>query len=174
MLLGVLLTMALMGVVLMAAAEVTATARQREREQELLFVGEQYRQAIERYWWAAPPGTPRTLPAGVEQLLHDDRYPQPVQHLRRAYADPFQAAGLGEGWVWVRRDGRLAGLHSSAPVPTLKRAHFTPRLAAFTMASEVSQWVFQFTPPVPAATLRPPGGTAPPPPQRAAPPPRTP
>ncbi|MBL8324628.1 MAG: type II secretion system protein [Rubrivivax sp.] len=142
-LLALLLVMALMGLALMSTVEVSATAGQREREQELLFVGDQYRQAIERYYWAAPPGRPRTLPAGVAQLLLDDRYPQPVQHLRRAYEDPF---GEPE-WGLVRIGGRLAGVRSVAAVAPIKRANFPERYAAFAEASEVSQWIFLFKPP---------------------------
>lgn len=148
-LLALLLAMGLMGLALMAAIEVGATARQREREQELLFAGEQYRQAIERYYWSAPPGTPRTLPRSVAQLLLDDRYPQPVQHLRRAYPDPF---GEPE-WGLVHIGGRLAGVRSLANVEPMKRARFPERYAGFAAAADVSQWVFLFKPPaaVPAA-----------------------
>lgn len=142
-LLALLLAMGMMGLALMAAVEVGATARQREREQELLFAGDQYRQAIERYYWSAPPGTPRLLPRSVSQLLLDDRYPQPVQHLRRPYPDPF---GEPE-WGFVRIGGRLAGVHSLASVEPLKRARFPERYAGFAAAADVSQWVFLFTPP---------------------------
>lgn len=145
-LLALLLAIALMGVALLATVEVSATARQREREQALLFAGDQYRQAIERYYWAAPPGTPRLLPHSVSQLLDDDRYPQPVQHLRREYPDPFGEAEWGQ----VRIGGRLAGVRSTAMAQTLKRAGFPQRYAAFAAAEDVSQWVFLFKPPVAA------------------------
>jgi len=145
-LLALLLAMGFMGLALMKAVEVGATARQREREQELLFAGDQYRQAIERYYWAAPPGTPRLLPTSISQLLLDDRYPQPVQHLRRAYPDPF---GEPE-WGLVRIGGRLAGVRSVANVEPMKRAHFPERYASFAEAGDVSQWVFLFKPPAPS------------------------
>ncbi len=143
-LLALLITLALSGVALLAASEVTATAGQRLREQELLFIGDQYRMAIERYYHAAPPGSPRMLPTSVDQLLLDDRYPQPVQHLRRAYADPFG----GGDWVWIRIGDKLAGLHSAAHVVPLKRANFGDRYGSFALASDVSQWIFVFKPPL--------------------------
>lgn len=152
-LLALLLAMGMMGLALVAAIEVGATARQREREQELLFAGDQYRQAIERYYWSAPPGTHRILPAGIEQLLLDDRYPQPLQHLRRAYADPF---GEPE-WGHVRIGGRLAGVRSVSNVAPLKRANFPERYAGFAEAGDVSQWIFLFKPPAPSTQVsRPP------------------
>lgn len=146
-LLALLVALALMAAALLAAAEVAATARQRATEDELLFVGDQYRRAIERYWYAAPPGQPRQLPQRVEQLLLDDRYPQPVQHLRRAYADPF-----GGEWTWMRVGDRLAGVHSAARVAPLRQARFRPRDGGFAGAADVSQWVFLFVPPAPTAT----------------------
>lgn len=145
-LLTLLIALALMGLALLAASENTATAGQRSREQELLFVGDQYRQAIERFYFAAPPGTPRLLPSSVEQLLLDDRYPQPVQHLRRAYPDPF----TGEPLMWVRQGERLMGVHSAARAAPLMRANFKPPYGSFSAATELSQWVFVFRPPAPA------------------------
>jgi type II secretory pathway pseudopilin PulG len=156
-LLALLIALSLLGVALLAGAQVTATLRQRAHEQELLFVGDQYRRAIERYYYAAPPGSPRLLPQNVEQLLLDDRYPQPVQHLRRAYADPF-----GADWTWVRIGDRLAGVHSSSHVVPLKRSRFKSRDTGFAAAGDVSQWVFVFTPPLPAAA---PGAPRPPAPR---------
>lgn len=147
-LLTLLVAMALMGLALLAASENAATSRQRGREQELLFVGDQYRQAIERFYFAAPPGTPRLLPVSVEQLLLDDRYPQPVQHLRRVYLDPF----TGEPLLWVRQGDRLMGVHSAARVAPLMRANFRAPYGGFSAASDVSQWVFIFKPPAPAAS----------------------
>ena len=43
---GILLAMALFGVALAATGDVWRTAAQREREQELLFVGSQFRSAF--------------------------------------------------------------------------------------------------------------------------------
>ena len=64
-LLVLLLALALGGIALMAAVDVASIARQRAREQELLFVGDQYRQAIRRYYYAAPNGAKKVLPASL-------------------------------------------------------------------------------------------------------------
>ena len=55
-LLAMRLALAILGVFMMAAADVWQVTRQRERERELLFVGHQYRNAIRSYLLAAPPG----------------------------------------------------------------------------------------------------------------------
>ncbi len=47
---GVLVLVVLIGLMLAAAGEVASQQAQREREAELLFVGHQYRDAIERYF----------------------------------------------------------------------------------------------------------------------------
>ena len=69
--LTVLFMVALMGAGLALAGEVWHTSVLREKEAELLYVGHQYRKAIERYVLAGPRQYPRTL----EDLLKDQRRP---------------------------------------------------------------------------------------------------
>ena len=79
--LGLLALISLIGVLLAAAGEVTRTAVQREREQELLWVGHQYRDAIDRF------------------VAHNHRYPATLTELLGAtQASPEEAApGAGDG-----------------------------------------------------------------------------
>src|SRR4030095_17123595 len=86
--LGILIAMALFGVALAATGEVWRTAAQREREAELLFIGNQYRQAFMNYYAGTPAGKPR-FPRTLEDLVEDSRFPAPRRHLRRVYADPL-------------------------------------------------------------------------------------
>ena len=144
MLLGLLLMLMLSGIGLMAAVEVWSTTRQREQERELLFVGEQYQQAIRHYYFSAPPGKPRVLPARLEDLLGDDRYPVPVRHLRRLYLDPI--TGHSE-WGVVRVDERIAGVHSLSEATPRKQAGFGPNQTALDAKPSYQDWVFQFLPP---------------------------
>lgn len=144
MLLGLLLMLMLSGIGLMAAVEVWSTTRQREQERELLFVGDQYQQAIRHYYFAAPPGQPRMLPARLEDLLGDDRYPVPVRHLRRLYPDPI--TGRNE-WGVVRVNERIAGVHSLSEATPRKQAGFVPTQAALEAKPSYQDWIFQFLPP---------------------------
>jgi type II secretory pathway pseudopilin PulG len=144
MLLALLLMLMLGAIAAMAAAEGWATTRQREREQELLFVGSQYQQAIRHYYLASPRGRPRVLPAKLEDLLDDDRFPQPVQHLRRLYPDPI--TGSPE-WGLVMRGDRIAGVYSLSQAQPLKQAGFDPADAAFEAKASYRDWVFLFVPP---------------------------
>jgi type II secretory pathway pseudopilin PulG len=142
-LLVLLLALALGGIALMAAADVWSLARQRAQEQELLFVGEQYRQAIQRYYFAAPPGASRTLPLGLQDLLEDDRYPVPVRHLRRLYPDPI--TGGGE-WGLLRVGERIAGIYSLSDKEPIKRAGFPPGYQHFSDRAAYRDWVFAISP----------------------------
>lgn len=140
-LLALMLFLALASLATALGAEVWATARQRERESELLFVGDQYRRAVESYW-RATPGRAKTLPASLEVLLADDRFPTPVRHLRRLYADPF----TGEAFVPVRLGNGIAGVRSASKDAPLKTANFPPRYQQFEGALSYEQWQFVFVP----------------------------
>ncbi len=140
-LVALLLAIAFASVVALLGAESWATAVKREREAELLFAGDQYRAAIRHYFYGAPPGQPRVLPARLQDLLVDDRYPVPVQHLRRLYPDPV--TGDPE-WQLVTQGDRIAGVHSASDQAPLKQTGFAPANAAFEKSESYRSWVFMF------------------------------
>lgn len=141
MLLALLIGLALSGIALMGAVDVWTMQSQREREQQLLFAGDQYRLAIQRYFYAAPPGTPRTLPFDFKSLLEDDRYPMPVRHLRRLYPDPI----TGKPWGEVRtEDGHLSGVYSLSEATPIKQTGFSTVDNSFSEQSSYQKWVFYF------------------------------
>lgn len=142
MLLALLIGLALSGIALMAAVDVWTLQRQRDREQQLLYVGDQYRLAIGRYYYAAPAGTPKALPATLEMLLEDDRFPVPVRHLRRLYPDPI--TGRAE-WGQLRAGERIFGVYSLSEAKPLKQAGFSAGDDGFTGRSHYKEWVFSFT-----------------------------
>ena len=138
-LLAVLIALALGGLAAMAAADVWALTRQRAMEQELLFVGEQYRLAIYRYFVGAPPGTPRVLPSSLDDLLDDDRFPMPVHHLRRKYPDPITG---NTDWGLARSGDRIVGVFSQSDKEPLKQAGFAVNEQSFTGTTSYHDWVF--------------------------------
>ncbi len=139
-LLGVLLLLVLSGVAALVGAEVWATAVRREQEEQLLYVGEQYRRAIESYW-RETPGRVKTLPGSLEVLLEDDRFPMPIRHLRRLYRDPFDAQAE---WGLLKIDSGIAGVYSTSTAIPLKRHGFPARYAQFEDAKDYKQWRFVF------------------------------
>ena len=142
-LLVLLLTLMLGAIGAMAAVDVYATARQREQEAELLFVGEQYRQAIRRYYFGAPPGQVKALPLSLQDLLEDRRYPQPVRHLRRLYLDPMTPEGE---WALLMQDNRIVGVHSLSRAHPLKQKGFAAAQSAFEGRTSYAEWEFHFRP----------------------------
>ena len=141
MLLGLLIVIALSAIVMMASVDVWVVERQREREQELLFVGDQYRQAIQRYFYGAPAGTPRILPTDLALLLQDDRYPTAVRHIRRLYPDPMTGNAQ---WGELRSANGITGIYSLSPARTIKQAGFAAADQSFTGKQFYSEWVFSY------------------------------
>jgi type II secretory pathway pseudopilin PulG len=118
------------------AGEVWDTSAKREKEVELLFVGNQYRSAIERYFLSGPQ---RQYPRALEDLLKDPRRPGTERYLRRLYVDPI----TGKDWALVKGpDGGILGVHSASQEAPLKVAGFRPRDAAFEAAKAYSDWKF--------------------------------
>ena len=71
--LAMLIAVALIGVGLVAGSEVWSHSRQREKEQELLFIGEQFRRAIGQYY-ERTPGAVKRYPDKLQDLLDDPRF----------------------------------------------------------------------------------------------------
>jgi type II secretory pathway pseudopilin PulG len=137
-LLAVLFMVAALGVGLAALGHVWETHARREKEAELLFVGHQYRRAIEAYYLATP-GPDRTYPKSLEDLLLDRRFPQVVRHLRRLYPDPI--TGKGE-WGLVKEGQGIKGVHSLSADKPLKQAGFDAADKAFEGKAAYSDWKF--------------------------------
>lgn len=142
-LLGLLFLVAGLGVAMAALGTVWNTAAQREKERDLLFIGNQYRQAIEAFWkMPLPVGTVRRLPKNFNELLSDPRFQTTVRHLRRNYRDPMTG---GIEWGLVKEpDGGISGVHSLSDGKPFKRAGFAAVYAQFQDAQSYRDWVFRF------------------------------
>ncbi len=141
--LGLLFLLAGMGVALAALGTMWHTASQREKERDLLFVGDQYRRAIESFWTVPlPVGMPRRLPKNFDELLEDKRFPNTVRHLRRLYRDPM--AGGAEWGLQKGPDGGIAGVFSLSDGQPFKRANLPSAYASFAEAQSYRDWVFRF------------------------------
>jgi len=138
--LTLLIALMLLSVALMGALDVWSLQRKRENEQQLLFVGNQYRLAILRYYRAG-----RALPASVDELLNDTRVPEPLHHLRRAYADPITGQN---DWVYMYQAGRMAGLHSNSTDAPIKRSNFPRQFEDFEGQQTYAGWQFFYLPPM--------------------------
>lgn len=141
-LMGLVVMLALGGLATASFTESAVTARQRERETELLWVGQQYRQALESYYRSSP-GPNKHMPVSLEELLRDSRFPQPVRHLRRLYPDPVQP---DVPWGALRRGAQIIGVYSQSDGVPLRRTGFAPGLESFEGAGQYADWRFMFVP----------------------------
>jgi len=138
---GFLIAVAITGAGLAAYAEFASHAAQREKEAELLFRGNQYREAIGSYYRKE-----QRYPQSLEQLLEDKRYPMPVRHLRRLYSDPMTGAA---DWVVVEvpGGGGVMGVHSRSETEPIKTGNFLSKNRAFEDAEKYADWKFIHSPP---------------------------
>ena len=135
--LGVLFAVALGGIALAGTGALWQMEARREKEKELLFAGEAYRQAIASYYRHSPGEA--QFPSRLADLMLDPRFPMPVRHLRRLYPDPMMSDGQ---WTLIRRDGRIVGVASQSPEMPIKIAGFAPQQAAFEGAGRYADWQF--------------------------------
>ncbi|PTN12166.1 hypothetical protein [Nitrosomonas aestuarii] len=88
------------GVVMAGTGQLWQTKIQREKEMELLFIGDQFRKAIMSYHSNQLTGI-RQYPESLDQLLEDKRGPVIQRHLRKIYIDPMT---MTDEWGLVEED----------------------------------------------------------------------
>jgi type II secretory pathway pseudopilin PulG len=137
---GFLILVAVTGAGLAAYGEIASHAAQREKEAELLFRGNQYRDGIASYYRKE-----QRYPQSLEQLLEDKRYPMPVRHLRRLYPDPV--TGSREWGLVEAPGGGVMGVYSRSPDKPIKSGNFSTADQEFTKAAAYEDWKFVHSPP---------------------------
>ena len=141
-----LAVIAVSGAALAAMGELASHAQQREKEAELLFVGDQYRDAIRSYYERSPGGAKR-YPQSLEDMLQDARVPTVQRHLRRLYRDPVSGQ---PNWGLVQApEGGIMGVYSLSEQPPLKTGGFAQADQAFEAPGieKYSDWKFTYSPP---------------------------
>ena len=135
---GLLFAIAMAGIALAGIGVLWQMESRREKEKELLFVGEEYRRAISSYYTRSPGGTGQ-YPQKLEDLLLDTRFPNPVRHLRRLYREPMMSDGQ---WELIRQQGRIIGVASRSQDLPIKIAGFSPEQDDFEGAVSYTEWRF--------------------------------
>jgi type II secretory pathway pseudopilin PulG len=116
----------------------------RDKEQELLFRGEQYRQAIERYFYAIP--ATNQYPGSIDDLLKDSRTLAGKRYLRQKFKDPITGEDFVEIWD---QNKRIIGVCSSSEKEPIKQTNFptTSRIYLdFEGKKKYNDWKFTFMP----------------------------
>lgn len=135
-----LLTILVMGIGLVAVSEVWHTTLRREKERELLFIGDQYRQAIGLYFAQTPAGHAQRYPSKLEDLLKDPRVPGTKRYLRKIFADPI--TGDTKWGLVLGPGGGILGVHSMSQEQPIKTTNFSTANKAFVNMKRYSDWVF--------------------------------
>lgn len=111
---GLLLTVALMSIGLLAASEVWVTNARRQQAVELEWIGEQFVQALGSYYNASP-GSVKSYPSTLNELLEDRRFLTMRRHLRQIYRNPF--TGKPDWEPILGAGGRIAGVRARLSSP---------------------------------------------------------
>ncbi|TLM65422.1 MAG: type II secretion system protein [Deltaproteobacteria bacterium] len=142
-LLTVLVMVAILGLTAGVAGQSLRAMMQRECEAELLWRGQQYRQAIASYY-NVKHGPQQMYPAKLDDLLKDPRMPGVVRHLRRLYDDPM----TGKKWEPVKDPAeKLIGVRSTSPLEPFQQAGFPKGLETLEGKTSYREWEFVYVPP---------------------------
>lgn len=147
--LWVLVAVALLAIGSALSGTMYATDLKRERENELLRIGREFRAALTAYYEAVPGA--KKYPPTLDELLRDPRFPSVKRHLRRVYVDPM--TGKAE-WGVVRVGDQIVGIHSLSDAAPLKVGNFEPDEADFTGKAKYSDWKFLALPPTPPDEIK--------------------
>lgn len=140
----VLVAIVVIGIFAGVANVMTSRIVQADREEELMFRGMAYRNAIQRYYAVAG-----RYPRSLGELLKDARFAH-RPYLRTLYPDPMATGKEGTnengGWQLVHAaDGGIAGVASRSRQEPLKKTNFPPGYESFDGAKSYAEWVFEYS-----------------------------
>ena len=139
---------AIAGLLLAVTSEVWSQSRQREKERELLYIGDQFREAIALYYQRTP-GTVKRYPEKLEELLEDKRYLSMQRYLRKVHADPM--TGKSQWGTVAAPGGGIMGVYSLSDQRPIKSASFDTADQSFAGSQRYSDWKFLYEPPASSA-----------------------
>lgn len=138
---GVLVIVAVMMMALGAASQIWHSVMQREKEQELLFIGHQFRAAIGQYYAKSGGRYPPSLDALLEL---SDLGVKKVRFLRKLYKDPM--TGESDWGLVVGVDKKITGIYSLSEEKPYKTTGFINADAELELAKTYSDWKFVYMP----------------------------
>lgn len=130
----------IIGISLTTAGSVWTTVLQKEREQELLFAGDQIKRAIQAFYKETPGGRTPEYPRSLQDLLKDSRYLSQRRYLRRVYRNPMSRDGKWEFVIDSR--GGIKGVFAKSKGTPIKKANFPVGYENFEKAATYSDWKF--------------------------------
>ena len=134
---------AVLAILSLRGLENSLTKKRRDKEAELLFVGQAYREAIRRYY-EETPGSAKMYPPDIDALLLDSRATTTHRPLRRRYRDPI--TGSDQWGIVQTADGKVMGVYSLSLQQPIKIGGFPIELMTFKDAKHYRDWQFVYQP----------------------------
>lgn len=136
-----LFSITLAGVALAGLGQMWQTAAQREKEIELLYVGDQFRLAIEAFYNnSTSANRSQRYPESLTDLLKDESSIVTKRYLRKIYMDPMTNSFE---WGLIKQGEKgITGVYSLSKKIPIKRANFPEKYAAFSKAKSYQDWKF--------------------------------
>ena len=135
---GLLLFIAITGVGLSVAGMSWQYQVRAEKEKQLLFVGSEFRNAINSYY-ASSPNAAKVYPASLNDLLLDKRIPNIKRHLRKIYLDPMTGKA---DWGFATQQGRIVGIFSQSTLAPYKKRGFNVAEETLVGSKTYKDWIF--------------------------------
>ena len=110
----------------------------RLKEAQLLFVGDQFCQAIKSYYLER-----KVYPDTLDELISDSRFIN-KHHLRKLYKDPI--TGEADWTLLFSNKQKIIGVASKSNAQPIKRSGFSELYKNFNNASHYSDWKFIYKP----------------------------
>jgi type II secretory pathway pseudopilin PulG len=140
---GLLIALAIISLSAAATVQLGAIVYRRHAEEELIYIGLQYKRAIRSYFEAAPVGVPSTPPTRLEDLVRDPRFPGVKRHIRTIYNDPLTGK---PDWVLIKSpDGKgFLGVRSRSKETPIRMENFPDEIFYFKNKTRYADWVFVY------------------------------
>ena len=138
--LGLIFLVAIIGLVGAAGLKVGSLLQRAAAEEDLLYIGAAFSDALQSYAAATPRGRPAQPPT-LQELLKDPRFPGTRRHLRKIFVDPL--TGKAEwGVLYLGDKVGVIGVYSLSDAKPLKISNFDPRFVGFENKEKISDWKF--------------------------------
>lgn len=153
-----MMVIVIVGIMLAAVGQSWKTTMDREREEEMLFRGTQYMDAIGRWYKQIPGNRPPPPLNDLKDLLKDPNTVSTRRYLRTLYNDPI----TGKDWVAIKggTTGGIIGVQSSSELKPIKQDNFPKELELLVGKKKYNEWQFVYRD-AGTATNRNAGGTTP-------------
>ncbi len=139
---ALLCAIVIIGITLGTVTKYWSNVSLRDKEEELLFRGDQYRDAIVKYYYSIPERP--EYPATLDDLMKDPRSISGKRYLRQKFKDPI----TGEDFVEIKNEAkRVIGVCSASEKQPLKVANFSDPYGEFEGKKKYNDWKFQFIAP---------------------------